>query len=130
MKEIKNIEFVIKEYFKAFPLILAAYLHGSMANGNARSGSDIDLGIMFLSGKVDKLKFLDIASDLELKLKRIVDIGIVSSDNLVYSKESINNGICLFSANEILRKTREAELLAMYVDFNFERREVINAYRN
>ena len=131
MNSIENIKSVVLEYFTAFPDVTAVYLHGSFAKGCSREDSDIDLGLMIISGRrIDKIQMLCISSDLELKLERRVDIGIISSDNLIYSKEAISRGVCIYSSDEFARKMSETTLLSMYLDFQNERKEVLNAYRN
>lgn len=121
---------IISEYFSVIPFVVAVYLHGSFSKGTMRKDSDIDVAIIVSGKKPDRIKLLEFSSDLELKLNRVIDIGIISSENLVYSKEVIINGICIYSRDSNLRQLNEATLLSMYVDFQFERREVLNAYSN
>ena len=130
MKNIEDIKTVILKYFSENPDIITVYLHGSFAKGCSRADSDIDIGITLVNEKTEKIRILEISSDLELKLDRPVDIGIVSPDNIVYAKEVILNGECIFCRDEYSRKIREATILSMYVDFQYARREVLDAYRN
>lgn len=130
MIEIETIKSVVRDCFSGIPSVFAVYLHGSMIKGAFRPESDIDIGIMLPNGKMDKFRLLEISSELELKLNRTVDIGIISSENLIYSKEAIINGKCIFCNNELEKSLKEATLLSLYQDFCFERREIVNAYRN
>lgn len=66
--------------------ISAVYLHGSVARGEARADTDIDL---------------------ELLLHRTADVGEVSSRSLVYAKEVIYNGVDVFVRDEYHRISRE-----------------------
>lgn len=109
--------------------ISVVYLHGSMARGQARPDSDIDLGILPIAG----VKFSDydralLASELELLQHKTIDVGEVSSRNLVFAKEVIYNGVPVFIRDEYYRQLMEMTLLSMYATFNEERKEVMNAW--
>jgi predicted nucleotidyltransferase len=58
-----------------------------------------------------------------------VDLGLLGSGNLIYAKEAIFTGIRIFSRNDAAADAAEATLLGMYVSFNEERQEVLDAYR-
>ena len=66
-------------------------------NSNAIENSTLTLEE---TEKIDPMELFKISGDLELKLHRVVDIGVVSSHNLIYSKEVIYKGQCLFVGNE------------------------------
>ncbi|MCF7792271.1 MAG: nucleotidyltransferase domain-containing protein [Victivallales bacterium] len=126
LEKIKNI---ISAYFSNIPQVKTVYLHGSIIKKCSRNDSDIDIAIIVNDDlNINKLKLLEFSSDLEIKLGTVVDIGIVSSANLVYSKEVIENGICVYSNDENMRKLKEATLLSLYLDFQDERQEILNAY--
>ncbi|OHD14861.1 MAG: hypothetical protein A2Z96_07920 [Spirochaetes bacterium GWB1_48_6] len=109
--------------------ISAVYLHGSQARGEARSDSDVDLGILPVAG----VTFTDyeramLASNLGLLLHKTVDVGEVSSRNLVYAKEVIYKGVPVFVRDEGYARLMEMTLLSMYASFNEDRKEVIDAW--
>lgn len=60
---------------------------------------------------------------------REVDIGVLDSSNLVYAKEALMNGRRLFCANEVEADRRASELLSLYLKFQEDRQEVLDAYR-
>ena len=62
-------------------------------------------------------------------LERDTDIGLISSANLVYACEALFKGIPLFYRDEDRAKLMRANLLGMYLQFNRDRSEVLNAYR-
>jgi hypothetical protein len=56
-----------------------------------------------------------LASELGILLNKTVDIGEVSSRNLVYAKEVIYKGIPVFVRDERYALIMEMTLLSMYV---------------
>ena len=125
-----EIETIVSDYFANLTNVYGVYLHGSFAKNTTHLNSDIDIGIMSDFIKFNKIELLRMASDLEIKLGRVVDLGIISSENLVYSKEAIHNGKCIHCTDNNKRMLMEATLLAMYVELQEERKEILNAYRN
>jgi hypothetical protein len=69
-----------------------------------------------------------LASDLGLLLHGTVDVGEVSSRNLVYAKEVIYKGIPVFVRDETYAWFMEMTLLSMYASFNENRKEVMDAW--
>lgn len=121
----------ITDYFSSDERIVAVYLHGSYSKGKVHPGSDIDLALLpDQAEKIDFRELLKMSGDLEIKLNRTIDIGVVSSKNLVYAKEVIYNGCCLLVKDKYKKEIYETTLLSMYTDFQYERREVLNAYRS
>ena len=107
----------------------AVYLLGSAVNGHLRPDSDIDIAILpAMNRHLDVFVRNSIASSLALKLGREVDTGILSSENLVYAYQAIMTGRRVFARNPLAVDKIVACLLGMYGQFNFDRREVCNAY--
>lgn len=117
-------------YIKSFDLINVLYLHGSYTKGILHPDSDIDMAVLMkdFSG-LDTEKILLITAQLELIFNRKVDLGTLSSKNLVYAKEVIEHGRVLFCRNRFEKELFEATILAMYMDLQMERREILDAYR-
>ncbi|GAB6060090.1 type VII toxin-antitoxin system MntA family adenylyltransferase antitoxin [Desulfonatronum parangueonense] len=110
--------------------VLAAYLLGSAASGRMRPDSDLDLALMTMPGKtLPPLDRIALAAELALEAGIVVDIGHLSSDNLVYAKEAILTGKRIFARDPLQADLTACTLLGMYVRFNEERREVLDAYR-
>lgn len=110
--------------------ILALYLLGSAATGRLRPDSDIDIALMpERDARIGALDRADMAASLAFDLGRDVDIGELTSENLVYSREAILKGIRLFARDGARADLRAASLLGMYARFNEDRRELIDAYR-
>lgn len=125
----KEIE-IISEQVSKFPDVLAVYLLGSAANDVMRQGSDIDLAILTFAGKkITGSELLTLSGNLGYSLGLDFDIGEMSSKNLVYSKEAILTGKCIFTKDKLKTEQKINTLLSMYYNFQIERREVLNAYR-
>ena len=130
MELIETIRQNTKEIVSGDARVLAVYLLGSALRGNLGPQSDIDLALMIEAGtKMSSLERLKIANDLAYKLERSVDLGEVSSANLVYSREAFLSGIPLFQKNPEKVSLRRAGLMGMYIQFNLDRKEVLDAYR-
>jgi len=114
----------------AFPGVLAWYLLGSAARGTLRPESDVDLAILPLPGVIlDRVELIRWAGSLSLELGRLVDLGIIDSSNLVYAKEAVTTGCRIVCSQESLADVRVSELLALYLRFQEDRKEVLDAYR-
>lgn len=120
----------IIEFFTEEPRVLTAFLLGSGARDQLRPDSDIDIGIILDSGeKMNPVERARIAGKLSYTLRRTVDIGLINSKNLIYAKEAIFNGRKIFVKNESRSMLETARLLGMYIRFNEDRKEVLDAYR-
>lgn len=126
----ETIKRIIKKYLYKEPLILSSSLLGSAEDGRMRAESDVDIAVMLYPGNsLDSYKKMKIIKDLSFELERLADIGEISSTNLVYSREALLKGEIIFSRDTDLFQNIRANLLGMYLQFNLEREEVINAYR-
>jgi predicted nucleotidyltransferase len=106
------------------------YLLGSAAKGAMRPDSDIDLALMLTAeNNASRSAFVDLGARLTLKLGHEVDIGVISSANLVYARQAILVGKRLYARDRMAVETREAELLGLYARFHEDRAEVLDAYR-
>jgi predicted nucleotidyltransferase len=109
--------------------IAAAYLFGSAANGDLRSDSDIDIAVLSVPRIcLTQMDLLKLSSQLEDHCGREVDIGILSSKNLIYTREAILKGNCIYEIDDIYSRLFAATALGLYAQLKKERREVENAY--
>jgi predicted nucleotidyltransferase len=110
--------------------IAAAYLLGSAAHGRLRPDSDIDIALLPTNGRRISLQDrLAVAAELEIRMGRPFDIGVVTSGNLVYASEAILNGRRLVTFDADHAAAMETRLLGCYVQFRQDRRDVEAAYR-
>jgi len=108
----------------------AVYLLGSAARGQVRPDSDIDIALLPVQGeKIDDIMRLALAADISFTSGLKLDIGILSSANLVYAKEAILTGVELYVSDREYTDLMTTTLLGMYFAFQDQRREVLNAYR-
>lgn len=114
---------------RAVPEICAAYLHGSAVKGGLRPDSDVDIAVLLFPGRsLEPAMRLELASELEAVLGRTVDLGLLSSANVVYAREVFGHGRLLFTRSEFHSARFQAQTLSMYVDLQLSRREVLEAY--
>lgn len=114
---------------KKDPRIAAAYLFGSAVNGELRSDSDIDIAVLPVPGIfLKQMDLLTLSSQLEDHCGREVDIGILSSKNLIYTREAILKGQCVYEVDDIYSRLFVATVLGLYAQLKIERKEVEDAY--
>ncbi len=95
MNLIQKISKRVIEFAEAELDIIAVYLLGSIISGNIRPDSDIDIAVMLKQGtEKTLLNRAFISGDLSYDLGRTVDVGIISSQNLVYAREALLKGLC------------------------------------
>ena len=109
--------------------VAAAYLLGSAVAGRLRKDSDLDIALLPARGlSITPEERLALAVDLEDIAGRMVDVGILSTANLVYAKEVVANGRLIFERDPALRARFAALVFSMYADLQENRREVLHAY--
>lgn len=110
--------------------ILSLYILGSLVYGNFKDNSDVDVAILLHPDqKIDPTELLSIGNNLTIKIGRRVDLGIISSRNLIYSSEVLYKGELVYTDSEDEHNLLRANLLGIYLNFNEERKEVLDAYR-
>jgi predicted nucleotidyltransferase len=119
----------VQRIMRRNPVILAAYLHGSMRQGTEREDSDVDIAVLAEPGQHLSLHSrLTCAAELESLFHRPVDIGELSTRNLVYAKEVAVSGQQIFTTNPLESDRFMATCLSMYTDLQSQRKEVLRAY--
>lgn len=112
-----------------YPGVLAWYLLGSAVRNELRPDSDLDLAVMPWPGtKLDVPHLVRWSGKVALKVGREIDIGLLDGSNLVYAKEAFATGRMLFCADPVAEQKRRSELWALYLTFQDDRREVLDAY--
>ena len=91
--------------------------------------SDVDIALLPVSGKTLCLRDrLECASQIETIFGRPVDLGVLSTGNLVYAKEVIDHGTELFCRNRFRSDLFLTTSLSMYAELQQQRKEVLHAY--
>ncbi len=107
----------------------AAYLLGSAAAGRLRGDSDVDVAILPRRGAgfpVDQR--LTLTAELARLFGRPVDLGVLSTANVVYAKEAVVHGRILFERSHRVTAHFAMQALSMYASLQEARREVLRAY--
>lgn len=111
------------------PRILAAYVLGSTVSGRMRPDSDLDIAVLPVKGgQLSQVDMVDLSAALSLAARRPVDLGALSSRNLIYSSEALLKGRRFFCRDAVQTDLAAATLLGLSIQFRFERREIVNAY--
>ena len=118
-----------KEVFEADRRLDAAYALGSAVRGELRASSDIDIALLPASrATLTAHDLAELAGRFTDIAGRPVDLGVLSSRNLVYAHQAILTGKCVWRRAGADTGLRIATLLGLYARFQFERREVLDAY--
>ena len=120
----------LSDLSSGIPGVAAVYLIGSAVEGRMRPDSDIDIALLPSEGKTLSLQDrLAIASTLEPRLGRTVDVGVIGSGNLIYASQAILKGKRIATFDIVYTEATENRLLGSYLQFLEDRREVEEAYR-
>jgi len=119
----------ISEILQKSDFVMACYLLGSAAREELRFDSDIDLALLFQGGVTpDHGQIRALSLQLSEALGRMVDIGVLSSRNLVYAQQAVFTGKRIFERDKDRVDLMVSALMGLYGNLQFERAEVINAY--
>lgn len=109
----------LKIVFENHKEILFAYLYGSVARGEARKSSDVDIGI-FIDRNFNANAFyeIEIAREIEKHtgLKN-VEVIILNKKPLRFLNQVLRYGKLIFSRNERERILFETKVTKKYIDF-------------
>lgn len=120
---------LVAPILQRYEQIAAAYLMGSAVSGRLRADSDIDIALLLFEGQpIAVQERLKLAADLQQQVKRPVDLGVITSGNLVYAYEAMMRGQRFFTANRDVADATETRLLGCYFQLRHDRREVETAY--
>jgi len=119
----------IKQQIDRDPRILSAYVLGSAVSGRLRPDSDLDIAVLPVAGKqLSPVDLGELSASLSPAAGRNVDLGLLSSQNLIYASQAILKGERFFCRDAFQGDLAEATLLGLAARFKFERREIVNAY--
>ncbi|AZN35071.1 type VII toxin-antitoxin system MntA family adenylyltransferase antitoxin [Iodobacter ciconiae] len=82
----------------ALPHLLAIYLFGSQAKGDAHAASDIDLAVL-LAGSAEATTLWNLAQELAMMLDKDVDLIDLRQASTVMQYQIISDGRCLWAAD-------------------------------
>jgi len=109
--------------------VAAAYLLGSAVAGRLRPDSDVDIAVLPISpAGLPPAERPGMAAELSRVVGREVDLGVLTTRNLVYAKEAVAGGRRIFSRDDSATARFEMYALSMYAALQEARREVLRAY--
>ena len=130
MNSILQIKNKLEPCLRKVSNLTAAYVLGSAVDGRMRPGSDIDIAVLIDAGKeISITERLRISSELEKCIKMPIDLGILTTNNLIYAREAITTGVCIFCRDKFKRDLFAATALGLYLQLREERKEIEDAYR-
>jgi len=109
--------------------VSAAYLLGSAARDCLRGDSDVDIAILpSHRGRLSADERITLTAELARVFGRPVDLGVLSTANVVYAKEAVVTGRLLFTRHPRVSAEFAMLALSMYASLQEARREVLLAY--
>lgn len=109
--------------------VQTAYLLGSAASDRLRNDSDVDVAILPSSRTgLSVQDRLALTAALTRVFGRPVDLGVLSTANVVYAKEAVATGRVLFERDHDATARFAMLALSMYASLQEARREVLKAY--
>lgn len=123
----------IKDYFTGIKEVAAVYLFGSVATDKEINTSDIDIAIL-LKPKVNPYKPVDIQlqimSDLEMFLKKRVDVVLLGSADPILEHQIRKQGIILIDKIPNARIAYETAARKKYFDFTYRHDNYMKALKD
>jgi predicted nucleotidyltransferase len=111
------------------PAVEAAYLLGSAASDSLRADSDVDVAVLPRRPEgIFPEQRLALTAELACVFGRAVDLGVLSTVNVVYAKEAVATGRLIFERDHLVTARFAMLTLSMYAALQEARREVLRAY--
>lgn len=109
----------ISQHLKSNEEIVFAYLYGSIARGEERQESDIDIAIYVKDPSLIQDPHFEtkLALELEKLTKRSVDVRVINSGSLLFIHQVLRDGKLLLSKDERRRIDFEVRKMDEYFDF-------------
>jgi predicted nucleotidyltransferase len=94
-----------------------------------RPDSDVDVAVLpSLPAGISLVERRALTAELATVFGRAVDLGVLSSVNVVYAKEAIATGRLIFERDHRTTARFAMLVFSMYADLQEARREVLRAY--
>jgi predicted nucleotidyltransferase len=117
------------ERFAREPNIMAVWILGSAVTDRLRDDSDVDFAIYYTPGTVrDLAAYGGLVLDLERVLGRTVDLGQLSSRNVVYAVQATQKGELLYARDPGEATAFTGRIQSLYLDLKHDRKIVEDAY--
>lgn len=119
-----NTELILRLLQQRLPNLLAVYLFGSQASGQATPSSDIDLAVL-MPGYLDPIELWDISGDLAEVLQLDVDLLDFRAASTVMQHQILSTGMRLLATDPHIN-SYESGLLSDMTDLNEARQGLID----
>ena len=106
----------IRSAVRDTPGVVAAWVFGSVARGEATEHSDLDVAVLLRQGS-DLMVLLDLAAQLEMAAERPVDVVRLSLGNVILAHEVLRDGVLVVDRDREARIDFESEAMVRYLDF-------------
>jgi predicted nucleotidyltransferase len=106
---------------EAAPSVAAAWVFGSVARGEARDDSDLDVAVLLRDPRADLLthrrELMDLAARLEQAAGRAVDIVVLGLHDPILADRVLSEGRLVLDADPERRIDFTSDALARYLDW-------------
>jgi predicted nucleotidyltransferase len=107
-----------------FPLVQGIYIYGSMARGEGRSDSDVDIAVVQESA-IEADQALQLRSQLGVRLGRDIDVLDLRRASTEIAFQVVGEGLCILGADHESVALYENSIMSMYAALQIERKEII-----
>lgn len=111
----------LRDYFAGRSDVVAAYLFGSVARGDARADSDVDVAVLLAAGEPGDTAGYDawfaLQDDLEERLHQRVDLVAMNGAPLDLLHRVLRDGVRVVDNDPERRAEFELQVRTQYLDF-------------
>jgi len=126
---LKQIEQVIKSEIRKLKTVKMIYLYGSVLTKAFNNESDIDCAI-YCNEMEYKTAFFGIKPEIELTLKKDLDLANIKTANPDFATEIIANGKLIYTQDQLFKDQFEMRILSEYLTLEEDRAIVLeNIYK-